>query len=236
MSTSKDMAKENQAHLIYYFLCDVLKKGYLHSNDGVYEEKHSNEKADVRKSLLKTKEMFYIAWNIWHYYNITESNCRERKYKASDLEWLHKGPEQNANGVALPQQLDQPGSSEKLQETHIDGVQWLGQTDNGWREERVVWEWQKENGMQNTDGKIRHNMALVVHGGRDRNTQGNLERRNCQPQTVFEAGNCLFYLYVSFHCENEWVSWQQLTCKSTIISVMLPRTVMKSKIFQVSRK
>lgn len=43
-----------------------------------------------------------------------------------DLEGLHKGPEQDADSVALPQQLDQPGCSEKLQETHVDGVHRLG--------------------------------------------------------------------------------------------------------------
>lgn len=40
----------------------------------------------------------------------------------SDLERLYKGPQQDTNGVTLSQQLDQPGCSEKLQETHVDGV------------------------------------------------------------------------------------------------------------------
>ena len=40
----------------------------------------------------------------------------------SDLERLHEGPQQNTDGVTLSQQLDQPGRSEELQETHVDGV------------------------------------------------------------------------------------------------------------------
>lgn len=46
----------------------------------------------------------------------------------SHLEGLHEGPQENADGVALPQQLDQPSCSEKLQETHIDGIHRLGET------------------------------------------------------------------------------------------------------------
>lgn len=43
-----------------------------------------------------------------------------------DLERLYEGPQQDADGVALPQQLDQPSRSEKLQEAHVDGVHRLG--------------------------------------------------------------------------------------------------------------
>lgn len=52
-----------------------------------------------------------------------EADC-----KMSDLEGLYKGPQQNTDGVTLSKQLDQPGCSEKLQETHVDGVHRLGQT------------------------------------------------------------------------------------------------------------
>ena len=55
-------------------------------------------------------------------------NRSEEIVKMSDLERLHEGPQQYADGVTLPQQLDQPGRSEKLQETHVDGVHRLGQT------------------------------------------------------------------------------------------------------------
>lgn len=72
----------------------------------------------------------------------------------------------------------------------------------------------ERDGMLNTDGEHLCGMALVVCGG----SHGNTNTR-------------LFFL--SFGVT---ASWQPLTCKSTIISVMLPRTVMKSKIFQVSRK
>lgn len=40
----------------------------------------------------------------------------------ADLKGLYEGPEQDSYCVALPQQLDQPGSPEQLQETHIERV------------------------------------------------------------------------------------------------------------------
>ena len=38
------------------------------------------------------------------------------------LEALHEGPEQDADSVALPQQLDQPSRAEQTQETHVEEV------------------------------------------------------------------------------------------------------------------
>lgn len=38
------------------------------------------------------------------------------------LEWLHECPQQNANGVALAQQLDQSSRSEQTQKAHIECV------------------------------------------------------------------------------------------------------------------
>ena len=38
------------------------------------------------------------------------------------LEALHEGPEQDAYGVALPQQLYQPRRAEQTQETHVEEV------------------------------------------------------------------------------------------------------------------
>ena len=38
------------------------------------------------------------------------------------LEALHEGPQQDADGVALPQQLDQPSRAEQPQETHVEEV------------------------------------------------------------------------------------------------------------------
>lgn len=55
---------------------------------------------------------------------ICQKNCvRNQSDEKQDLERLHKGPKQNTDGVTLSQQLDQPGRPEKLQETHVDGVQ-----------------------------------------------------------------------------------------------------------------
>lgn len=71
----------------------------------------------------------------------------------SDLERLHEGPQQYTDGVTLPQQLDQPGRSEKLQETHVDGVHRLGQTHSIWREGDTRWrEGERE---RQTDGRDR---------------------------------------------------------------------------------
>lgn len=50
-----------------------------------------------------------------------------RHRRVSDLEGLYEGPQQDADGVTLPQKLDQPGCSEELQETHVDRVHRLGQ-------------------------------------------------------------------------------------------------------------
>ena len=38
------------------------------------------------------------------------------------LEGLDKGPEQDPDGVALAEELDQPRSSEQAQEPHVDKV------------------------------------------------------------------------------------------------------------------
>lgn len=46
----------------------------------------------------------------------------------SYLEGLHERPEQDADGVTLAQQLDEPSSPEELQEAHVEaaGVHQLG--------------------------------------------------------------------------------------------------------------
>lgn len=62
----------------------------------------------------------------------------------SDLEGLNEGPQQNTDGVTLPQQLYQPGCSEELQETHVDGVHRLGQ--KWWREGDTKREREREEG------------------------------------------------------------------------------------------
>ncbi len=47
------------------------------------------------------------------------------------LEGLHERPQQDPDGLALPQQLDQPGGAEQAEEAHVDEV--LGEL----RHERV---------------------------------------------------------------------------------------------------
>lgn len=39
--------------ITYSLLKNIVGCKYLHSNDGVYKEKHSNQEADIRKSLQK---------------------------------------------------------------------------------------------------------------------------------------------------------------------------------------
>lgn len=101
--------------------------GHLHSNDGVYEEKHGDQEADIRKSLQKEKRTIEPGPNV----AVLTLKGGGLKTRSGDLEGLHKGPQQDADGVALPQQLDQPGRSEKLQETHVDGVHRLGPARGG---------------------------------------------------------------------------------------------------------
>lgn len=78
-------------------------KGYLHSNYGIYEEKHSDEKTDIRKRLLEKRQQGRL-FKTHHKGKNLENNInifvrgikmtRQRKLtvKFSNLERLHKGP------------------------------------------------------------------------------------------------------------------------------------------------
>lgn len=105
----------------------------------------------------------------------------ETRALLTHLEGLHERPEQDADGVTLAQQLDEPSSPEKLQEAHVEaaGVHQLG------GDERVKRE------------------AGAPH-----------------PAAVCPTAPSPCFTLVSVR----------------MISVMLPMTVMKSKMFQVSRK
>lgn len=48
------------------------------------------------------------------------SYLRTADIKGPNLKRLDKGPEQDTDGVALPQELDESGSSEQPQETEVD--------------------------------------------------------------------------------------------------------------------
>lgn len=52
-----------------------------------------------------------------HCVGLCESN--PRYLVCEHLEGLDKGPQQDADGVALPQQLDEPSGSEQPQETQV---------------------------------------------------------------------------------------------------------------------
>lgn len=80
---------------------------YLHADDGIDKEEHGDEETDVGQGLEK-KDMSRRLVSITHH--------------DPDLERLDKGPEQDSDCVALSQELDQPGSPEESQESHIDKV------------------------------------------------------------------------------------------------------------------
>jgi hypothetical protein len=46
----------------------------------------------------------------------------ESRYLWSNLKRLNKGPEENSDGVALSEQLDQSGGAKKSQKTDVDEV------------------------------------------------------------------------------------------------------------------
>lgn len=52
----------------------------------------------------------------------THSRARQGPGGVAHLEGLHEGPQQDADGVALTQQLDEPGGTEQTQEAEIDEV------------------------------------------------------------------------------------------------------------------
>ena len=60
----------------------------LHSDDGIDEKEHSDQKNDVGQS----------------------------------LEGLDEGPQKNSDGVALPQELDQPSCAKQPKETNVDEI------------------------------------------------------------------------------------------------------------------
>lgn len=99
---------------------------------------------------------------------------------ATYLEGLHKCPEQDADGVTLAQQLDEPSSPKELQKAHVEaaGVHQLGGDES-----------QREAGAPH-------------------------------PAAVHPTAPSPCFTLVSVR----------------MISVILPMTVMKSKMFQVSRK
>lgn len=170
----------------------------------------------------------------------------ERLEREKDLERLYEGPQQDTDGVALPQQLDQASRSEKLQEAHVDGVHRLGRPSQrggvGRRRGRVG---AAERNRDRQDVKHRWRKSSQGDFGRIWEA-GSVAPRETWREKFLEACDLclglmllwllLFFVSRSRRCQGVSVCLQLLTCKSTIISVMLPRTVMKSKIFQVSRK
>lgn len=107
-----------------------------------------------------------------------------------NLKRLYEGPQQDAYGVTLSQQLDQPGCAEKLQETHVDGVHRLGWTaQDGWREGdaeqrgRAADKGGRGCKTQMVKFTTRHDLSLP--GSRDCNTGGDLEQKNATFQRSY---------------------------------------------------
>ena len=77
---------------------------YLHPDDGVDEEEHADQKANIGQCLN---------WD-----------CFDQHFHLIDLhlKWLDKCPEQDANGVALLEQPNEAGRAEKTQKTQRDEV------------------------------------------------------------------------------------------------------------------
>lgn len=78
------------------------------------------------------------------------------------LKRLYEGPEKYPYGVALSEQLDQPGRSEKLQKAHVDSVDRLGQAvkESMAREERRKTVRKRERQTEGT-GRIKTQMAKI---------------------------------------------------------------------------
>lgn len=123
--------------------CTRTCLSHLHPNDGVDEEKHGNQEADIGEC-LQEKQMSHLINHRSSPRGVrnTQVSCADPSLlqdlenspylgaapHETDLEGLHKRPEQDADGVTLAEQLDEPSSPEKLQEAHVEaaGVHQLG--------------------------------------------------------------------------------------------------------------
>lgn len=80
----------------------------LHPDDGEDEEEHPDEQDDVRQGLAEEKHV--------------RQGSEGRGQAGTYLEGLDEGPEQNADGVPLAQELDETRRSEQTQEAQTDEV------------------------------------------------------------------------------------------------------------------
>lgn len=103
----------------------VALSPYLHSNDGVDEEQHGNEETDVRQSLRgDTSDVWAaVVFRICDCHKTWSFSLRNKQNEwGVDLEGLDKGPQQDADGFSLPQQLDETSRPEQPQETQVDEI------------------------------------------------------------------------------------------------------------------
>lgn len=56
-----------------------------------------------------------------------EEHSDEQAHVGQGFEGLYEGPQEDADGVTLSQQLDQTSSSEQLQETHVECTGFLAE-------------------------------------------------------------------------------------------------------------
>lgn len=95
---------------------------------------------------------------------------------------MYEGPQQNTDGVTLSQQLDQPGCTEKLQETHVDGVHGLGQQKKEGGRVRMADRRERQDVKHRWRKSSQHGLSCVWR-------QGRLHRRKLGKTNVaFEAG------------------------------------------------
>lgn len=156
---------------ICYAIFDILMKTYLHSNNGIYEEKHSNKETDVRKSLLEKRQQRQLIKTchkskmnlLYCQKNIIASLCEESK-------WRERRPWKIVQRSTAEYGWCNPVSAAWSTWPHGkasgNSCWWCSPTGtgaqvDGERMREGGWEWQTEgrDRMGNTDGENHHNMT-----------------------------------------------------------------------------
>lgn len=56
INSNKQTLSESYEFVMIFVMSFNYRKYYLHSNYGIYEEKHGNKKTDIRESLVEKKQ------------------------------------------------------------------------------------------------------------------------------------------------------------------------------------
>lgn len=86
------------------------------------------------------------------------------------LEGLHERPQQNANGVALPKQFDEPGGSEQPQEAQVNHLVLEVMNGNGEKgftakqpeDKRLSFHWSSAHNLHATENNTQQINGTVV--------------------------------------------------------------------------